>query len=63
MVKFLNNNEVKTLKNRVRKTVVVLGDGWWPPTAKQDGDKVCERFLSNVRKECRERPDVRGDIH
>ena len=26
------------------KTIVILGDKWWPQTAKQDGDKICRRF-------------------
>ena len=30
------------------KTIAILGDRWWPQTAKQDGDKICRRFLCNV---------------
>ena len=27
------------------------GDGWWPQTAKEGGDKIGERFSCNVWKE------------
>ena len=32
------------------KTIAILGDRWWPQTVKQEGDKICERFLGNVWK-------------
>ena len=32
------------------KTIAILGDRWWPQTAKQDGDKVCRRFFCSVWK-------------
>ena len=32
------------------KTIAMLGDRWWPQTAKQDGDKICRRFLCSVWK-------------
>ena len=32
------------------KTIAVLGDRWWPQTAKQDGDKICRRFFCSVSK-------------
>ena len=32
------------------KTIAILGDRWWPQTAKQDGDKICRRFLRSVWK-------------
>ena len=32
------------------KTIAILGDRWWPQTAKQDGDKICRRFLCSVWK-------------
>ena len=32
------------------KTIDILGDRWWPQTTKQDGDKLCRRFLCNVWK-------------
>ena len=32
------------------KTIAILGDRWWPQTAKQDGDKVCSRFLCSEWK-------------
>ena len=27
------------------KTIVILGDRWWPQTAKQEGDKIGNKFL------------------
>ena len=30
------------------KTIAVLGDRWWPQTAKQEGDKIREKFLSSI---------------
>ena len=31
------------------KMIAILGDRWWPQTAKQDGDKICcKRFLCNI---------------
>ena len=30
--------------------IAILGDRWWPKTAKQDGDKICRRFLCSVWK-------------
>ena len=30
------------------KTIAILGDRWWPQTAKQEGDKICKRFSCNV---------------
>lgn len=32
----------------VEKTMAILADTWWPRTASQGGDKICERFLCNV---------------
>ena len=31
-------------------TIAILGDRWWPQTAKQDGDEICRRFLCSVWK-------------
>ena len=42
------------------KTIAILGDRWWPQTAKQDGDKMCKRFPCNVWKTRNERPNVGG---
>ena len=30
------------------KTNAILGDGWWPQTAKQDGDRIGKQFLCNI---------------
>ena len=27
------------------KTIAILGDKWWPQTAKQDGDRISKQFL------------------
>ena len=40
------------------KTIAILGDRWWPQTAKQDGDKICKRFLCNIWKKRNERLNV-----
>ena len=32
------------------KTIAVLGDRWWPQKAKQERDKVIEKFLCNIWK-------------
>ena len=42
------------------KTIAILGDGWWPQTAKQDGDKICRRFLCSVWKKRNEYLGVGG---
>ena len=38
----------------------ILGDRWWPQTAKQDGDNICKRFLCNVWKKRNERLNIEG---
>ena len=43
------------------KTIAILGDRWWPQTAKQDGDRISKPFLRNIRKKRNERPNV-GDF-
>ena len=30
------------------RTIAILGDGWWPQAAKQEGDKIRNKFLCNV---------------
>ena len=42
------------------KTIAILGDRWWPQTAKQDGDKICRKFLCNVWKKRNEYLAVGG---
>ena len=32
------------------KTIAILGDRWWPQTAKQDGDRISKQFLCNIWK-------------
>ena len=40
------------------KTTAILGDRWWPQTAKQDGDRISKQFLCNIWKKRNERPHV-----
>ena len=40
------------------KTIAILGDRWWPQTAKQDGDRISKRFLCGIWKKPNERPNV-----
>ena len=42
------------------KTIAILGDRWWPQTAKQEGDRISKQFLCNIRKKRNERPNVGG---
>ena len=42
------------------KMAAILGDRWWPQTAKQGGDKMRKQFLRNTWKKCNERPNVGG---
>ena len=43
------------------KTIVILGDRWWPQKAKQDGDRISKQFLCSIWKKRNERPNV-GDF-
>ena len=41
------------------KTIAILGDGWWPQTAKQDGDRMDKQtVLCNIWKNRSERPNI-----
>ena len=40
------------------KAVTILGDRWWPQTAKQDGQRISKQFLCSIWKERNERPNV-----
>ena len=42
------------------KTFAILGDRWWPQTAKQEGDKKCETFVSNTWKKGNEHLNFGG---
>ena len=42
------------------KTITILGDGWWPQTAKQDGDRISKQFLRHMCKKRNELPNVGG---
>ena len=39
------------------KTIAILGDRWWPQTARQDGDRTGKEF---VGRSVNERPNVGG---
>ena len=41
-------------------TIAILGDRWWPQTAKQDGDRISKQLSCNIRKKRNERPNVGG---
>ena len=38
------------------ETIAILGDRWWPQTAKQEGDTIIKQFLCNTWKKGDERP-------
>ena len=42
------------------KTIAILGDRWWPQTAKQDGDGISKQFLCSIWKKRNESPTVGG---
>ena len=42
------------------KTIAILGDRWWPQTAKQDGDRISKQFTRSTWKKRNERPNVGG---
>ena len=48
------------LDSREKTIAIILGDRWWPQTAKQDGDKICRRFLCSVWKKRNEYLAVGG---
>ena len=43
------------------KTIAILGDRWWPQTAKQDGDRMSIQFLCNPCEKRNERLKA-GDV-
>ena len=40
--------------------MAILGDKWWPQTAKQDGDRINKQFLCSMWEKRNERPNVGG---
>ena len=44
----------------IEKTIAILGDRWWPQTAKLDGDRISKQFLCNIWKKRNERPNGGG---
>ena len=42
------------------KTIAILGDRWWPQTAKQDGDRISKKFQCSISNKRNERPYVGG---
>ena len=43
-----------------QEMIAILGDRWWPQTAKQDGDRISKQFPRNIWKKRNERPNVGG---
>ena len=54
-------NKFGTLDS-IRKTIAIIGDKWWPQTAKQEGDKISKKFVYNTWKNrtSNDRSNVRG---
>ena len=46
--------------NGSEKAIAILGDRWWPRTAKQEGDKIFKYFLCSMWKKRNQRPNVGG---
>ena len=42
------------------RTIAILGDKWWPQTAKHDGDRIRKQLLCSIWKKRNERPNVGG---
>ena len=42
------------------KSIAILGDRWWPQTAKQGVDRISKQFLCSTWKKRNERPNVGG---
>ena len=42
------------------KTIAILGDRWWPQTAKQDRDRISKQFQCNMWEKRNERPNAGG---
>ena len=42
------------------KTIAIVGDRWWPQTAKQDGDRIRKQFICSIWKKRTEHPNVGG---
>ena len=42
------------------KTIAILGDRWWPQTAKQEGENRSKHFLCSTWKTRHKRPSVGG---
>ena len=52
--------EFGRLESSEKTIAIILGDRWWPQTAKQDGDRISTQFLGNISKNRNERPAVGG---
>ena len=44
------------------KTIAILGDRWWPQTAKQEGGKKIKKIICKIWKKCHARPNVELSI-
>ena len=40
---------------RSEKPIAILGDRWWPQSAKQDGDRISKHFVCKIWKKRNER--------
>ena len=54
------DKEKFSVLNGSEKTIAILGDRWWPQTAKQEGDRIGKKYICNKWKKCNERPNVGG---
>ena len=52
--------EFGRLESSEKTIAIILGDRWWPQTAKREEDRVHKRFLCNIWKKRNERPNVGG---
>ena len=49
-----------TTVDSTEKTVAILGDGWWPQVAKQEGGKTRKKHRCTIWIQRNERPTVGG---
>ena len=40
--------EFGKLESSEKNTTAILGDRWWPQTAKQDGTRISKQFLCSI---------------
>ena len=59
-MRILNVSDMERFLESSERTIAILGDRWWPQTAKQDRGRISKQFLCNVWKKLYERPNVGG---